>query len=108
MPFDVVGQHAEEQVSGYPVDQPVMNGANLEIHGLEAPEGALDLAQELVGPDRLWGGEPIAREAGADDVEAVKSGFFPDAVLVDPILEGPGRDGEAEMLRHLLPIQMGV
>ena len=43
VPFEVVGEHAQQDVGADPVGRIVMNGAHLEVDGFEATEGALDL-----------------------------------------------------------------
>ena len=44
VPFEVVGEHAQQDVGADPVGRIVMNGAHLEVDGFEATEGALDPA----------------------------------------------------------------
>ena len=50
----------------------VEDGPHLEVHGLEASEGALDGAQALVGAHGPLGIEFGRRQAGAHDVEPVQ------------------------------------
>ena len=57
VPLDVVGEHAEEDVGADAPLEAVVDGPHLEIHPLEAAEGALDPAEALVGPDRVFGPE---------------------------------------------------
>ena len=54
VPLHVVGQHAEEQMGLHAIFQPVMDGADLQIHTLEATKGSFDLGQFLVGADGLF------------------------------------------------------
>ena len=68
VPFDVVGEHAEEargRARGGAVRW--IDRADLEIDGLEAAEGALDLAKAFVGADRSRAVErrPSARWCGS-------------------------------------------
>ena len=51
MPLDVVGQHANEDVCADAIGEMVMDGAQLEVDGLEAAEGPLYMSQALVGED---------------------------------------------------------
>ena len=48
VPLDVVGQHADEHVGAHAVLQVVVDRADLQVHRLEAAEGALDGAAGLV------------------------------------------------------------
>jgi hypothetical protein len=43
MPFEIIGQHAEEDVRPHPVRQPVMDGPDLQIDGFDAAKGSLDI-----------------------------------------------------------------
>ena len=43
MPFEIIGQHAEEDVRPHPVRQPVMDGPDLQIDGFDAAKGPLDI-----------------------------------------------------------------
>ena len=45
LPFDVVGEHAQEDVGANAVGQPMVDRPHLEIDGLQAAEGALDESQ---------------------------------------------------------------
>ena len=48
VPLEVVGEHAQEDVRAHPIGCAVMDGAHLQIDGLERTEGALDVGQRLV------------------------------------------------------------
>ena len=54
-PFHVVREHTQQDMRTHPVGGVVEDGPDLQIHGLEATEGALDLAQTLVGGHRPRG-----------------------------------------------------
>ena len=58
--FDVVGEHAQQDMGTHPLRGAVMNGLDLEVHGLEASEGALDPAEALVGVHRPLGIELVS------------------------------------------------
>ncbi len=75
VPFDVVGEHAQEDMSADAVGGIVVDGPDLEVDGLQAAEGALDRAQALVGADGFRGVERTGGQAGADDVQAVQGRF---------------------------------
>lgn len=57
MPFDVVGEHAEEDVCPHHRRHPMEDRPDVEIDRLQAAKGALHVGQRLVGLDR----------AGVDD-----------------------------------------
>jgi hypothetical protein len=42
MPLDVIGEHAQEDMSAHARRRPVSDRADLEIDGLQATEGPLD------------------------------------------------------------------
>ena len=64
VPFDVVGEHAQQHVSAHALGEVVVDGPHLEIDGLDAVEGALDPAQSLVGAHRVLGSELSLGQAG--------------------------------------------
>jgi len=45
VPFHVVGEHAQEDVGPNPGFGAVEDGADLEVHGLQAAEGPLQIAE---------------------------------------------------------------
>ena len=52
VPLDMVGEHAQEDVGAHARRRPMEDRTHMQIDGLEAAEGALDLGQALVGADR--------------------------------------------------------
>ena len=101
VPLDVVGQHADEHVGAHAVFQVVVDRADLQVHRLEAAEGALDGAEALVGAHGVGRPEFVGRHAGADHVEAVQGRLGVDAGLVAAVGEVALLDGEFEMLADL-------
>ena len=75
MPAHVVGEHAEQQVSPDSVVGVMMEGTDLEVDGLEAAEGALDLDQELVGTHHPVLVQTLRGERGAEHVDAVEGPY---------------------------------
>ena len=71
LPFDVVGEHAQEDVGADAVGEPMVDRPDLEIDGLQAAEGALD---EPATCRRAPSGiiEGVGGQAGADHVDAVE------------------------------------
>ena len=102
VPFEVVGEHAQQDVGADPVGRIVMNGAHLEVDGFEATEGALDAAQAFVSGDGAWGIEITGGQAGAHDIEAVEGGLACDGVRVAGVTEGVVGEVEVEVFGHLV------
>ena len=79
LPFNVVGEHAQQDMGAHPFGGAVVNRPDLEVHGLEASEGALDPVEALVGVHGPVGIELVFMQAGGHDVEAasraMESGF---------------------------------
>ena len=103
VPFDVVGQHAKEDVGPNPGFAAVVDGPDLQIHGLETAEGAFHTTEPLVGAHRAGAIEVAGRQTGADHVEAVEPGLGGDGGFIalpdeDTILV----DEPREVLRHLV------
>src|SRR3972149_1735161 len=71
--------------------EPVVNGPELEVHGLERAKRALHLAESLVAANRIVRAHPILGKAGADHVDAVEYGLSGNLVPVDCEVERGGR-----------------
>ena len=52
-PFDIIGQHAQQNMGADTMGPTMIDGPNLQVHGLEATKGALHRGPALVGPDGL-------------------------------------------------------
>ena len=50
VPFDMIGEHAQADVGAHARSGPMEDRSDLQIDGLDAADGALDLGQALVGP----------------------------------------------------------
>ena len=83
----------------------VVDGPHLEIHPLEAPEGTLDPAEALIGPDRVFGPELLGGHVGADDVDAVQRRLCGDLLLVTLPREAVLARGGGEVLADLVRAQ---
>lgn len=77
-------------------------GRNLEVDGLDAADGALDLGQAFVGPHAGVVIEGFGGKAGADHIDAVKARLGGDVVVLAREGEVGVRDGEREVLGHLV------
>ena len=104
MPAHVVGEEAEEEVRPHPVLAVVEDRAHGELDALQAPEGALDCGQALVGLDDGGRAQELGRHGRAHDVESVERGLFRDLVRAPAIGEDPVGDSELEVLGHLLRV----
>ena len=86
MPLHVVGEHAHEDMRADPLSGVVVDRAHLEVHGLEAAEGAFDGAQALVGAHGLLGVEFARRHAGAHHVQPVQGCLRGDGMGFAPVV----------------------
>lgn len=68
MPFNVIGEHAQEDMRPHTISAPVANGPDFEIDGLHRAEGPLHSGAILVCLNRMRGAEVLSRHAGADDI----------------------------------------
>src|SRR3984893_2934718 len=55
MPFEMIGEHAQEHVGAHAWADPMEDRTAVEVDGLVAEEGALDTGQALVGAHRIGG-----------------------------------------------------
>src|SRR4030095_5490127 len=53
-------------MGAHPLGQPVPNRADVEVHGLQAPKGALHSRQTLIRADGTLGGKGLPRHTRAD------------------------------------------
>ena len=72
VPFQVIGQHAQQHMRPHTCCRPVEHRAQFQIHGFHAAEGALDPGEALVGAHGRGGIGLLGRQAGAHDVNAVE------------------------------------
>ena len=72
MPFDIVRQHTQEQVSADASLQAVMDGADAQVQALERPEGLLDIAQAFVSPHGVLCAQRVGRLWRADDIDPIQ------------------------------------
>ena len=108
VPFEIVGEHAQEHVGAHAVGTAMMDRPDLEIDGLDASKGAFDLGEIFVGPDGRGGVERLGLEVGAQHIDAIERGFGVDLrglALEGEIVVG---DGEDEVLGHFVTIDHGT
>ena len=115
VPFHVVGEHAEKDVSSNSLSGVVINGPYFQIYGFEATKSAFNNCQTFVGLDSFVCGDGLFGEASSDDIDAVEGRFTLassddiDAVsrssvfVVSLELEAVIGNGVAKVLAHLAP-----
>ena len=101
MPLDVIGEHAEKDMGTDPIDQVMIDGADLEVDGLVAAKRLLDVAEVFVGTHRLLGVERCLLYIRADDVDPIEGGLLGDFHLITRIGEACLADVETKVFRHL-------
>ncbi len=103
VPFDVVGAQAQEDVGAAPGLGAVVDGADLQVHALQAAVGPFHRAQPLGGAPRAGPVECALRQAGADHGETVEPGLGGDGGVVSLGGENPvSVDGPRDVLGHLV------
>src|SRR5215831_7750669 len=98
VPFDVAGEHAQKDVGAHPRRQPVVDRAEVQIDGLQAAKGALDMGEVLVGADDTLGRQGFVRNAGTDDVKTIEPSLGRDARGVAGNGEAVFGDADVEQL----------
>ena len=104
VPFDMAGEHAQEDVGAHPRREPVVDRPQVEIDSLEAAESALDPGEALIGADHVFGRQGFVLDAGADDIKAVEPGLVGDAGVVAGKGEAVFGDGDVEQLGELVAV----
>src|SRR6478736_59693 len=105
VPLEIIGEHAQQHVGTDPIGQAVVDRPDLKIDGLDGPERAFGLAQALIEPHDIAGGERCLVEIGADDIEAIEPALGLDGLGVAVEAERIVGDGQDEVLGHLMPIE---
>ncbi len=112
VPFDVIGQHAQEEMGSDPGRQPAVDRPDLQVDAFERAKGALDLGQGLVAFDQFLGAHGLLRQVGADDIEAVEPGLGFDglaaALVGEAVAINSWGDGALEVLGHLVLVDDGT
>src|SRR6185437_2859676 len=102
VPDQVAGEHADQHVRLDAFFEPVEDGPQVKVVGLDVAEVPLDVFEVLVGGDHGGGVELVSGDGGAQHVEPVEGGFGVDLVL----LAGDGQAGvgdrDAEVLAGLV------
>jgi hypothetical protein len=82
----------------------VVDWAEVQIDGLQAAEGALDMGKVLIGTDNALGRQGFVLNAGADDVKTIESGLGGDARGVAGEAKAVFGDADVEQLGELVAI----
>ena len=82
MPFDVIGEHAQKDVSAYARCGPMEDRPDLQIDGLDTANSTFDLGEAFIGPDRGAIVEGRDWEVGADHIDAVEARLGVDCILL--------------------------
>ena len=82
MVFDVVGEHAQEDVRAHVHVLAMPDGPHAQVDAFQAAEGLRDVPETLVGAHDVGGAHGVSAFAGADDVDAVERGLAGDGGVV--------------------------
>src|SRR5262249_12745335 len=104
VPFDLAGEHAQEDMGAHPRREPVVDRTKVKVGGLQAAKGALDAGEVLVGGNDTIGRQGFVLDAGADNVKTVEPGFGGDASGVAGKGETVFGDGDIEQLGELVAV----
>jgi len=101
MPLDMVGEHAEEDMSPHPVRGPMPDRPDVQIDALQGSERPFDVREILVGLNRLCGVQMLGRHAGSDHIDAIQPRLCRD--LIEPSMprEMTVADRDDEVFGHL-------
>src|ERR1035437_8279954 len=102
VPDEVGGEHADEHVGPDPGFGVVVDGAQVQVDGLEGAEVASHPGQGLVGGHDHGGVHLLGTDGGADDVDPVQGRLGGDLVLVAGEVERVVGDVQPVVLGHLV------
>jgi hypothetical protein len=80
-----------------PVFEPVPDGPQVQVLGLDVPEVAFKACEVLVGGHGAGGIQDVCGDGGADDVDPVSERFGVDVALVAAPGDPPFRDVQDEV-----------
>ena len=102
IPFDVIGEHAQEHMGAHAIGVPVKRIGRISRSTVFIERKAqFDSGEILVGLNRVRGAEVLSRHAGADDIDAVELGLGRDLIGLAGPAEVSVADVEGEVLGHL-------
>src|SRR6202043_28981 len=105
MPLDMIGEHAEEDMSAHSVCGPMPDRPDFQIDALQGPERPFDAREVLVGLNRFCGVQMLDRHAGSDHIDAVEARLCLD--LIEPSMPGEMTvaDRDDEVLGHFFAVE---
>jgi len=80
VPADVVGQHAQEHVGTYSIDQPVANRGHIKF-AVEGAEESLDVGEVFVAAHDIIAAQGGLGQAGAQHTDAIEGGLGGDLIV---------------------------
>ena len=105
VPFDVVGQHAKQDVSADAIRQPVVNGPHMQVDGLETAKGSFHSREAFITGHDLFAGQGVGFDAGANDVDPVQALLAFDVGLFALVVEAVFFDSQLKVLAHLIAVE---
>jgi hypothetical protein len=97
-------EQAQKDMGAQARRQPMADRAEVQIDGLQAAKGALDVGEVLVGTNDPIGRQGGIRDTGADHIKPVEPGFGGDARGVAGKSEALCGDGDVEQLGELVAV----
>ena len=95
-------EHAKENVCAHARLEMMMDGPDLEIHGLERAERPFHRAQSLVVAHGIAAAHRPLEDARTDDIDAIERRFGSNLFAQQREFEAVIRAGEIEVLGHLV------
>src|SRR5258708_14274549 len=86
MPLDMVGEHAQKDMSPHPVRGPMADRPDFQIDALQGSECPFDVREILVGLNCFCGIHMLGRHAGSVHIDAVEARLSLD--LIEPSMPG--------------------
>src|SRR5260370_41650071 len=86
MPLDMVGEHAQKDMSPHPVRGPMADRPDFQIDALQGSECPFDVREILVGLNCFCGIHMLGRHAGSDHIDAFEARLCLD--LIEPSMPG--------------------
>ena len=86
----------------------VVDRADVEVAQFDVAEGALGVAEALVGEDEVGGFEAVRRQTASDHIDAVARGLGGDRLGLAREGEAGVGDGELKVLGHVATVDDGA
>src|SRR5262245_27364889 len=104
VPLDIVGEHAQENVRAHTGLETMMDGPDLEIHGLERAKRPFHRAQSLVVAHDITAAHRPLGDARTDNIDAIERRFGSNLTATKSEVEARSEEHTSELqsLRHLV------